>query len=376
MALYNKFFYNEVIRKYVIVFGHLFSDIQVIRKNKNGEEIRREHVPLTYAPKEKFIARLEQDYAEERKVAIKLPHMAFEIVGYAYSPGRKLSSYRKMIQRSDTEEVKFQYNPVPYDIDFDLHIFTKTQEEGLQIIEQITPFFTPSYTLTANLLKDMPDCRFDLPVSLQSVVSQDTYEGNFEERRSIEWTLSFRMNAWLFGPTRTSGIILNTVMNAVVSDVPIEEQPVIKQNNLPSSSTFNTIEGIDGTIFDTNEGVNIPFDKDGDGNSDLENINNEGEQFYTITKNTDFAFLVEVRDDSDKLFDLAGGTTRAKFRKNLSDPNPVDILATITDIGIIRVDVPAASTASIDEGIYVFDVFYDTIDGSTIKLVQGKFYIR
>ena len=383
MALYSKFFYNEVIRKYVIVFGHLFSDIQVIRKNANGKEIRREQVPLTYAPKEKFVARLEQDYAEDRKVAIKLPHMSFEITGYSYAPERKLSSFRKLIQASDTEDIKFQFNPVPYDIDFDLNIFTKTQEEGLQIIEQIIPFFTPQFTLTANLLQEMPDCKFDLPVSLLGVTSQDTYEGNFEDRRSIEWTLSFKMNGWMFGPTRTQGIVLNTEVNAIVSDVPLEEQPVIQQNSLPTSSTFNSIEGLNGTIFDTSTRLDVPNDVDGDGNSDLDinggedfDINNVNEQFYTITRNTDFAFLVEVRDDADQLFDLADGTVRSKFRKSLSDPNPVDIIPTIIDVGVIRIDVPASLTAGIDPGIYVFDVFYDAVDGSVIKLVQGKFFIR
>ena len=360
MALYNKFFYNEVIRKYVIVFGHLFSDIQVIRKDASGKEIRRELVPLTYAPKEKFVARLEQDYSEDRRVAIKLPHMAFEITGYSYAPERKLSSFRKMIERNDdNEQISFQYNPVPYDIDFDLHIFTKTQEEGLQIIEQIVPFFTPNYTLTANLLKDMPKCKFDLPVSLLGVTSQDTYEGSFEERRSIEWTLSFKMNGWLFGPTRTQGVILNSTVRALAVKELTPDEIQEEINNLVGQINVQT--GETGSNVDDNIDIVAP---------DFEN-------FHVIDRGSDFAFIVEVRDDgTDELYNLAGGNVRARFRKGLSDPDVKDIAADIQAIGEVLVSVPAVTTENIETGLYIFEVFFDTPEGGTIRLVQGTFLIR
>lgn len=208
MALYNKLFYHKLLRKYTIAFGSLFNDIYVERNDSNGNVLHTEKVGLTYSAKSKFFYRLHQDGNLDRKPAIKLPKMAFSVISIAYAPERKITSKRKIsaTDPNDPDKKSYIYTPLPYDINYSLSIVTKSQDEGLQIIEQIVPFFTPDYTITMKGIQN-PDINFDVPINLIAVNPDDTYEGQFDERRMITWELDFVMKAYMFGPSRSGSII-------------------------------------------------------------------------------------------------------------------------------------------------------------------------
>ena len=211
--MFGQTFYNGTLRKYVILFGTLFNDIWVVRKDAGGNVKTSFKVPLAYGPREKFLARIEglsQDLdPQEQPFAITLPRMGFEITGFNYAPERKLSTINRFVTKpSDTDEdqKRYQYNPVPYDIQFSLSIFVKTVEDGTQIVEQILPYFTPEWTTTVQLISD-PDITLDIPLVLTATTQDDVYEGSFEERRSLIFQLDFTMKGFFFGPTKKSEVI-------------------------------------------------------------------------------------------------------------------------------------------------------------------------
>jgi hypothetical protein len=162
--LNNNVFYHGIIRKTIVAFGRLFSDIYIDRKqgdSVNGTTIQRLQIPLAYAPKEKWVVRLEQDPTLENYTYTSLPRMSFEILGYNYDATRKLNRMQQITCGEGENSLSTVYTPVPYNIDISLYILTKTQEDGLQILEQILPTFTPEYTLTINQLPEMnikPKC--------------------------------------------------------------------------------------------------------------------------------------------------------------------------------------------------------------------------
>lgn len=207
--LNNQIFYHGVIRKCIVGFGTLFSDIYIDRKqgdSVNGTTVQRLQVPLAYAPKEKWLVRLEQDPNLENYTYTSLPRMSFEIIGYNYDPQRKLNRMQQLTCGAGTGSVKAMYTPVPYNIDLSLYILTKTQEDGLQILEQILPTFTPEYTLTINVVPDM-NVKTEVPIVLNSVAVSDEYDGDFQTRRFVTHTLNFQMKVNLFGASGNKGVI-------------------------------------------------------------------------------------------------------------------------------------------------------------------------
>jgi len=211
--MFGQTFYNGTLRKYVILFGTLFNDIWIVRKDAGGNAKTSFKVPLAYGPREKFLARIEglsDDLdPQEQPFAIVLPRMGFEITGFNYAPERKLSTINRFVTKpSDTNEDqrRYQYNPVPYDIQFSLSIFVKTVEDGTQILEQILPYFTPEWTTTVKLIDD-PNITLDIPLVLVGTTQDDVYEGSFEERRSLIFQLDFTMKGMFFGPTKKQEII-------------------------------------------------------------------------------------------------------------------------------------------------------------------------
>ncbi len=205
------YFSHGLIRKYVIVFGSLFDDITVQRYNNDNVHIQTLPVPLAYGPKQKFMVRLEADPNLDRKVAISLPRMGFEIQGITYDPIRKLQTVNKNVKVSaiDSTVLKTQYMPVPYNIEFQLSIFVKNADDGTQIIEQILPYFRPEWGTTINVIPDM-SLSMDVPIILNSVSFEDTYEGDFQTRRALIWNLNFTLKGYLYGPIGTSGVITRT----------------------------------------------------------------------------------------------------------------------------------------------------------------------
>ena len=195
-------FYHNTIRRYVILFGTLFNDIHINREDTSQGVTRTIKVPISYGPKEKMLARLDAD-PELKRPAIVLPRMSFELTDLNYGPTRKLNTIGKIVAANpdDTNSAKYQYTPVPYDLNFILSIAVKNADDGTRILEQILPFFTPGWNSTVDLIPEL-GIKLDVPIVLNAVSSEDSYEGDFEARRSIVWTLSFTMKGYIFGPTR------------------------------------------------------------------------------------------------------------------------------------------------------------------------------
>ena len=199
------------MRKVVVSFGTIFNNINIVRKNNSGAIIQKMKVPLAYGPKQKFLTRLNNDPSLKNKVAVTLPRIGFEISNLAYDPVRKLNRVQKFkkTKTSDSNKLDVQYMPVPYNLDFTLYVMAKNSDDALQIVEQILPYFQPDYTITINDMADMGIKR-DVPIILSSVNYEDNYQGNFEERRAIIYTLSFTAKFYLYGPV-TSDKVIKTV---------------------------------------------------------------------------------------------------------------------------------------------------------------------
>ena len=248
MAFVN-YFYNATTKKYIALFGTTFNKISIVRDDPNtGDSVQRMIVPISYGPYQKFLARVNQDPEINRKTAITLPRMAFEITNMEYDGSRKINSTRRISGQSHSDDKKsFQYVGVPYNLFFTLSIMTKYAEDGTQIIEQILPFFKPEWTYSVKL-KDNLD-PIDVPVILNSVNMEDLYEADFETRRSLLWTLTFTMKAWYFGPQRESSVIkfIDVRTHTKISaDAEPESQftiqPGLTANGQPTTSIDETID--------------------------------------------------------------------------------------------------------------------------------------
>lgn len=222
--LNDSVFYHGIVRKCIIGFGRLFSNIYIDRNAidpVNGQNIQRLHVPLSYAPKEKWLVRLDEDPTLENHTLTSLPRMSFEIIAYTYDSLRKINRMQYMKNdcvSNNPNSASLVRTPVPYNIDMSLYIVTKTQEDALQIIEQILPWFTPEYTMKINAVDEM-GITLDVPVVLNSVIVSDEFEGTFQERRFVIHTINFQMKAALFGPVSDQKVILDSQANMAVTDI-------------------------------------------------------------------------------------------------------------------------------------------------------------
>jgi len=196
-----EYFYHEIIRKTVIAFGTLFNGMEIRRLNSSGEVTSEITVPIAYGPTQKFLARLEQSPDLNRPFTITLPRMSFEVVGINYDPRRKTTVTQQFVGQSKTDKTQFKkaYMPVPYDLDFELSIMTKHNDDMLQIIEQILPYFQPSFNLSIDMVESIGEKR-DVPMILNSISMSDDYEGDFSTRRALIYTLRFTAKTYLFGP--------------------------------------------------------------------------------------------------------------------------------------------------------------------------------
>ena len=201
-----EYFYNEIFRSVIIGFGSLFNVIEI----KKGDSIIK--VPLAYGPTQKFLARMQQEADLNKPVSITLPRMSFEFLGLQYDSSRKSTQTQTIInQTPDGANVKRNYLPVPYNMRFELSIMTKLNDDMLQIIEQILPYFQPAYQLPINFLGNLKEKR-DVPINLDNISMEDDYEGNFDTRRALIYTLSFTAKTTLFGPiTDVTGSIVKKV---------------------------------------------------------------------------------------------------------------------------------------------------------------------
>ena len=267
--MFGTHFYNEGMRKLTIAFGQIFNNIIIQNKNSSGAITKRYKVPLAYAPKEKFLVRLdEQANLENRQFATTLPRLGFEITGLSYDANRKLNKMNKTIKVKEGESGKVQYynyTPVPYNINFSLYSFTATAENGLMIIEQILPWFQPEYTVTMKAVPEMDIVR-DIPIILNNINYEDSYNGTFTQRRAVIYTLNFTAKTYLFGPS-TSQKVIKTVQTDQYSDTDrVNKARESRIIIVPSPTTADADDdfGFTTTIdfFEDSKKYNVTTDKD------------------------------------------------------------------------------------------------------------------
>ena len=206
-----EYFYNEILRSCIIGFGSLFNDIEVQHSNDNGTQSVIQ-VPIAYGPTQKFLARMQQEANLNRPVQMTLPRMSFEFTSLQYDPTRKTTKNQSFLTTTpDGSQTKRTYAPVPYNMGFTLSIYTKLNDDMLQVIEQILPYFQPHYNLSIKFLGNLNEIR-DIPVVLENIQMDDDYEGNFDTRRALIYTLTFTVKTYLYGPvTDVTGDIIKKV---------------------------------------------------------------------------------------------------------------------------------------------------------------------
>ena len=245
------YFYHEILRKTVIGFGTLFNNINIRHKDASGTTFSALKVPLAYGPMQKFLARIQQQPELDRETAITLPRLSFEMQGLQYDPTRKTGIAQTFLTKNGTNAKKV-YMPVPYNIGFELSIMAKLSDDALQILEQILPYFQPSFNITVNLISSIGEKK-DIPIVLESINYSDQYEGGFESRRTIIYTLSFTAKTYLFGPVADNpeGLIkkvdvdyyTSTNVKTAKRNIRYSATPTAKQNYDDDTATV-----IDGAI--------------------------------------------------------------------------------------------------------------------------------
>ena len=258
-------FYNQIVRKNIIAFGTLFNNISMKSSDPDtGEVLEEVKVPLAYGPKQKFLVRIGEN-ASSSKVAITLPRIYFEMTGIEYDSSRKTSPIQKYktIIADNGNEVKVQYVPVPYNISFELGIIAKSQDDALQILEQILPYFQPSFSVTLNMIPDMNEKK-DIAIVLNNIGSEDEWDDSFLERRYINYTLNFTMKSYLYGPYSTSDIIRKAIIHETIGDAAVNRRTITRTYTPKAVVDINTDGVIDvnddalvdaGDDFGFNEGI-------------------------------------------------------------------------------------------------------------------------
>lgn len=235
--LHNPHFYHQLTRKAVVLFGRLFDDISIIRKNdQTGAEVSRFRVPIIYAPKEKMVTRILSDPDLLRQLGTILPRMSFEITGISYDAQRKQNSLLKAAKSNTTTHVTSSYMGVPYDITFSLNVYARNIDDGTHIVEQILPFFNPDFTVTTNMIPDLGMLK-DVPIILNNVTNQIEYEGDYDSVRYVYWTLNFTMKTYYYGPISYPKII-RTVYANIYNDPTLKAGYITRLNLSNAHGTF------------------------------------------------------------------------------------------------------------------------------------------
>tara|TARA_R110000868_G_scaffold74148_3_gene214516 strand:+ start:2012 stop:3016 length:1005 start_codon:yes stop_codon:yes gene_type:complete len=266
-----EYFYHEIFRRTIIAFGTLFNNIQIQKTNSSGQVTSIIKVPLAYGPTQKFLARLEQQPDLNKPIQITLPRMSFEFVGLNYDTSRKLTTTQTFLSASvqDKTDIKKTYFPVPYNMEFELSIMCKHNDDMLQIIEQIIPYFQPSFTLSVDLIKTIGEKR-DIPITLNNISMQDDYEGDFSTRRALIYTLRFTAKTYLFGPV-LSGVDKDIIKkisigfvsgdsNSTTRDLTYSQEPVATKSyaNNTVTNISKDIE-ISSSIISVSDSSSIPL---------------------------------------------------------------------------------------------------------------------
>lgn len=279
--MFSNPFYFSLLRKYVILVGTLFNNIRITRTDPNGNQIALIKVPITYAPKDKMLARVIQDPNIDRPTAtIPLPAISFEMGKMQYDGSRKLNTIGKVsVRDTDANKFKYQYNPVPYNIGFKVYIYAKNVEDSTKIVEQILPYFTPDWTTTVNLIPEV-NVTMDIPVILNNIDYTDSYDGDFKERRALIWTLDLELKGYLYGPVKKSGVIKFINANLYI--------PNVADGNIPAA-VGNTAIAEKVTIQPGLAANGQPINYYGQPNTSLGTI-----PYTEIDASDDYGFITQI----------------------------------------------------------------------------------
>lgn len=252
MSLYQEHFYHKTIFKSVATFGTLFNDITVKRTDKSGVVVQDIKVPLTYSPRGKFLSKIYETADNVgKKTAINLPVIGFEISGFAYDPTRKQNSLNKRFHTKENDIVNRSYSPVPYSINFSVSIYVENFDDGLQIVEQILPFFDPYLNIPSKLVYDDLNIVDDVSVCLDSVALEEEYQGEFTARRVIQWNLIFTMKTNIFKPVVESGLIRSVESNLYSTPTgnsgEVTPQEIVDAKNNKVSAASVVTPGLDSS---------------------------------------------------------------------------------------------------------------------------------
>jgi hypothetical protein len=244
------YFYNETIRKTVTAFGTLFNNIEIRHKDNNNNTFSIIKVPLNYGPIQKYLARIEQQPELPSQIALTLPRMSFEMTSFQYDPSRKASVIQTFKTSAGPNVAKKTYLPVPYNIGFQLNIAAKLQDDVLQVIEQILPYFQPAFNVTIKVLEDVGETR-DIPFVLDNITFSDDYEGDFSQRRFIVYTLSFTAKTYMFGPVSSDATPL-------IENIQLTYYGTTNKTSLVTGSKTNIISSsVEDITYKLNENVKI-----------------------------------------------------------------------------------------------------------------------
>ena len=255
-------FYHQTIRKYVAAFGTLFNDINIERKNSSGAVVERVKVPLAYGPRQKWILALSDTTDQRRVLAARLPRIGFSLTGVSYDSVRKLNTVIRNVaaNTASTGSVLSQYNPVPYNFDFELFILVNNAEDGTQILEQILPYFTTEFTVTINTIPDM-GIKADVPIVLNSASQSDEYEGELATRRTIIWTLSFLLKGFVYPDVKSGTLIKSIEVNFRIPGSGDSDVQELEQEFIVLETTKDALATSDYILLETGNYERIMSEK-------------------------------------------------------------------------------------------------------------------
>lgn len=346
-------FYHEIIRKTIIAFGTLFNNIEIVSKDKQGNQLKQMRVPIAYGPTQKFLARLEErpvlSGSGPAKVGITLPRMSFEMIGIQYDSGRKISTLQTFNSvNKDSGKLVKNYMPVPYNISMQLNILTKLNEDALQILEQILPYFQPNFTLTIDLVETLGEKR-DIPITLESISFDDTYEDDFTTRRNITYTLNFSCKTYLYGPTaaNSAGLIKKAQVDYY-------------------TDTSNLKTGSRQLRYTVTPAATKDYDSDNQAVT-AEVVNDVVTKFkVTITGTLSEDMMIQINDEVMKVKEISGDTItvlRGQFGTNTTSHDIGTVVHTITetDNNLIDLDDDFGFSETIEE--FADGKYYSTTKG-------------
>ena len=274
--MFGQFHYHSAIRKYIIRFGNMFNDIDVVRFTSSGQSQQQLRVPIAYGPREKYLAKLRSDPDGRREIAMVLPRLSFELTSMNYAPERVLNRTHKQLGiGGGNNTLRQTWTPVPYDLDMSLYAMFANQEDAVQVVEQILPYFRPEWTNSVKIVPEL-DTYVDVPTILNGMTIEDTYDGDFDTRRAIIYTFTFRIKGYLFGPVTNKGIIRRTLVNTFnpssntatgnviikTTDTKLQRMTLTPGLLANGSPTANSTASIPITQISANSNYGFAFDRE------------------------------------------------------------------------------------------------------------------